>query len=76
MVQRLRIIVHVCHNDTDDTAECKEAESEYDFGKEFIYSDPMYSNQGMAGTCVRHAVGKAIHNVIIKLTGGKIFIQT
>ena len=27
----------------------------------FKESDPFYSNQGEAGTCVRHSVAKAIH---------------
>ena len=50
---------------------------EWDAGQpEFKEDEPYYSNQGAAGTCVRHAVAKAIQREITRYTQNKIALHT
>ena len=50
---------------------------EWDAGQpEFKEDEPYYSNQGAAGTCVRHAVAKAIQREITGYTQNKIALHT
>jgi len=50
---------------------------EWDSGQpEFIEDQPFYSNQGAAGTCVRHAVAKAVQREIIEHTDNRIALHT
>merc|ERR1711976_743648 len=45
-------------------------------GNEFDEDDVFFSNQGAAGTCVRHAVAKGIQSEMIKKTNGRFAFHT
>ncbi len=47
---------------SDDNAECKLPQTYSESEKMFDDNDPNYSNQGQAGTSVRHAIAKAVTN--------------